>query len=195
MKADLEMVNNKKMSLGDSPNDSTIQAESKMHRFRDKVEKIIVFLNSITNKLSMIILFLLMVLTGMDVAGRNLLNRPITGTFELTGLGVALMVFFSLGTTQLKGEHISIDFLTNKLPIKIREILSVLVNCILLLLLTLTSWQLFEYTKNAKVNNQLSGDLSLPIYLFSFVGAIGILFYATTLVLSIINSYLKVVKR
>ncbi|MFK4997204.1 TRAP transporter small permease subunit [Bacillus sp. N9] len=44
-----------------------------------------------------------MLLTTADVIGRNVFNKPITGTYELTGLALAIIIFFSLGTAQIKG--------------------------------------------------------------------------------------------
>lgn len=169
--------------------------KKKVEKVRDRVEVIARFLNGITNKLSLIILFLLMLLTTIDVLARNFLNTALIGTFEITGLGVALIVFFSLGATQLKGEHISIDVFTNKLPTKIRGVLGLVMNTILFILLLFTTWQLVLYTKNAMVNNQITADLNLNIYLFTLLGSIGFLFFTISLLVNLFNSLLEVLEK
>lgn len=169
--------------------------EDKIEKLRDKVESIARFLNGMTNKLSMLILFLLMFLTAIDVLMRNFFNKALIGTFEITGLGVALIVFFSLGSTQLKGEHISIDVFTNKLPMKIRGFLGLIINTILFGVLLLTTWQLILYTNNSFINNQITADLNLQIYLFTLLGSIGFFFFTITLLVNLLNSLLEVLKK
>jgi TRAP-type transport system small permease protein len=169
------------------PNNST-SLEDKSNRF----EKFVDSLNNITHKVSMIVLFLMMFLTTGDVIGRYFFYKPVTGTYELTGLAMVVVIFLSLGKTQLKKEHISIDFLTSKLPIKIESILNVLTSLIMLVLLSLTSWQLFEYSR--RFGNQTSGDLGIPMSIFAIVAAIGILFFALTIVLTMWKSVAKVVQ-
>lgn len=185
MEKDSELVNNY-----DLPS-----FENKVKKTRDKVESIARLLNGITNRLSLIILFALMFLTVIDVIARNFFNKAIIGTFEITGLGVALIVFFSLGSTQLKGEHISIDVFTSKFSAKIRGFLGLFMNTILFILLLLTTWQLVIYTKSAMVNNQITADLNLNIYLFTFLGSIGFLFFTITLLVNLLNSLLEVLEK
>lgn len=99
--------------------------EKNLGKIINGLEKITYSLNKITHSISKIVLFFLMFLTFADVVGRYFFNKPVTGSYELTGLALALIIFFSLGTTQIKKEHIEIDFLINKLPMKIQESLNI----------------------------------------------------------------------
>ncbi|GAE26575.1 hypothetical protein JCM9140_2657 [Halalkalibacter wakoensis JCM 9140] len=170
----------------EDPNQSSIEQISKFEKFVDS-------LNNATHRVSMLVLFLMMFLTTGDVIGRYFFYKPITGTYELTGLAMVIVIFLSLGRTQLKKEHISIDFVTSKLPTKIRESINVLTSCIMLALLGTTSWQLFAYAQ--RFGAQTSGDLGIPMKYFAILAAIGVLFYALTILLSIIQSISKVVKK
>ncbi|RZI64242.1 MAG: TRAP transporter small permease subunit, partial [Variovorax sp.] len=57
------------------------------------------------------LLFCLMLLTFFDVAGRNLFNRPINGTSELTEIALAAIIFLMLPRVAIAGQHIVIDLI------------------------------------------------------------------------------------
>lgn len=152
-------------------------------------EKLVYRLNRLTHGISMIILFFMMCLTTFDVIGRSLLQHPIRGAFELTGIFLLIMVFCSLGYTQLKGDHVSIDFLTSKFPKGLQKLLSVVFSVIMFVLLLLTAWQLILFY--GRIGNQTVGDLSLPLDIFAIVAAIGIFVFAITLLLNIVQTVMK----
>lgn len=152
-------------------------------------EKLVYRLNRITHGISMIVLFFMMCLTTFDVVGRSLLQHPIRGAFELTGIALLIMVFCSLGYTQLKGDHVSINFLTSKFPRRLQNFLSGIFSVIMFVLLLLTAWQLFLFSK--RVANQTVGDLPLPLDIFAIVAAVGIFFFAITLLLNIVQTVVK----
>lgn len=168
---------------------------SPFEKFVAIVDKIIYGINDVLHKISSIILFSLMFLTTFDVIGRYFFNKPIIGTYELTGLALALMIFFSLGMGQLKKEHIEIDFLTNKMPKKVQHGLYALSSLILFILTALMTWQLFAYSNRILLGNETSGDLGLPLYIFVLISAIGAISFTLTYLLDFFNSILKAVKK
>lgn len=172
-------------------NEASLLQKEKTCRF----ETVILFLNNVLHKISSILLFFLMFLTTADVIGRYFFNKPITGTYELTGLIVAIMIFFSLGSAQIKRDHIEIDFLTNKMPLKMQQILFVISSFVLTVLLLLTTWQLYEYTMRIWAGNETSGDLGLPLYIFSILAMVGAFCFMLTYLLDTLKGIVKVVKK
>ena len=53
----------------------------------------------------------MMVLTFFDVVGRYLLNRPIRGAFEITELGLLVLIFAGLPLVSHADEHVTMDFI------------------------------------------------------------------------------------
>ncbi len=53
----------------------------------------------------------MMVLTFFDVVGRYLLNRPIRGAFEITELGLLVLIFAGLPLVSFADEHALMDFI------------------------------------------------------------------------------------
>lgn len=174
--------------------DNSLNEVTFIQKLTYKLERVTYAVNNFLHKVSSIILFLLMFLTTADVVGRYFFNKPITGTYELTGLALATIIFFSLGTAQIKKDHIEIDFLTNMMPEKVQAALSALTSFVLFFLMVLTSWQLLEYTKRIMQGNELSGDLGLPLYIFVGLTIFGAISFTLTYLVDTLQSILKVVK-
>lgn len=56
-----------------------------------------------------VLMFCIMLLTCVDVFGRYVLNRPVTGGFELTEVLLASLIFAGLPLVTLRGDHITVD--------------------------------------------------------------------------------------
>src|SRR4051812_43727466 len=63
-----------------------------------------------------VLLFGMMVLTFFDVVGRYLLNKPIRGAFEVTELGLLVLIFAGLPLVSHADEHVTMDFIDRMLP-------------------------------------------------------------------------------
>ena len=63
-----------------------------------------------------ILLFCLMTLTFVDVVARYLLNMPIRGGFEITELGLLVLIFAGLPLVSRADEHVTMDFIDRLLP-------------------------------------------------------------------------------
>src|SRR5699024_5543380 len=92
----------------------------------------------------MIVLFIMMAITVVDVTGR-LFFKPLLGAFELTGFSLAITIFFSLGYTQIKKGHIHVTFLVDRWPKKIQAIVDVITYFIFLVLVVVICWQVADY--------------------------------------------------
>jgi len=55
------------------------------------------------------LMFCIMLLTCVDVFGRYVLNKPVTGGFELTEMLLAALIFAGLPLVTLRGDHITVD--------------------------------------------------------------------------------------
>jgi len=69
-------------------------------------------------------LFFLMMLTVADVFGRYLFNNGVDGAFEITQLGLAIIIFAEMPVVTWRGGHILVDLLDSTLGHKIVRILA-----------------------------------------------------------------------
>ena len=72
--------------------------------------------------LAAVALFAIMVLTLVDVLGRKLLSRSVTGSLELTEILMVVVIFAALPLVSLKGEHVVFDSLDPLLPDGLRRL-------------------------------------------------------------------------
>ncbi len=57
------------------------------------------------------VLFLMMSITAIDVIGRYFFNKPLAGGFEITEMGLAVLIYCALPLVSARREHIVIDSL------------------------------------------------------------------------------------
>lgn len=165
-----------------------------LHKAVVRLEKVVYSLNEIAHKISLVLLFLLMLLTFCDVMGRYFF-RPIQGTFELTGYGLALIVFLSLSYTQSKKGNIAIGLIVDKWPKKLQSVADLITYLIIFFLLSLTSWQLLVYAKRSFMANAVTGDLKIPIYYFVIIVACGTILLTLTILVDFLKSMLRLVEK
>ena len=99
-----------------------------MTKWIERSEKILNKVIDIQQFISNIFLIFIMSIITFDVLGRNLLNKPLKGTYEMTELGAALLVFFALAITHRKDDHITIDFFVERFSVKVRNIINGIVS-------------------------------------------------------------------
>ncbi|MDP5055581.1 MAG: TRAP transporter small permease [Marinomonas hwangdonensis] len=79
----------------------------------------------ILEAISASVLFFLMMLTCVDVTGRYLFNNSVNGAFELTQIGLAILVFAQMPLITWRGNHVVVDLLDNFLGGRIVKLLGI----------------------------------------------------------------------
>src|SRR5699024_3711576 len=106
-----------------------------MPKFAEKAERIVNKIADIQQVVANIALFFIMALVTFDVIGREFLNKPIKGAYEVTELIAALLVFFALAVTHRYGGHISIDFLIERFPKRVKQVVDGIIEIVISIIL------------------------------------------------------------
>ena len=69
-------------------------------------------------------LFVLLGLTVVDVGGREILNRPLPGGYEISELVLLVLFFLALPATTFRDEHITVTLIDRWLSVPARQISS-----------------------------------------------------------------------
>jgi TRAP-type C4-dicarboxylate transport system permease small subunit len=89
-----------------------------MEKLFNSIEKVLTFVAAMA-------CFVLMLLTTVDTLGRYILNKPITGAFEITTNYLLVgLVFLAMGYSYCEGVHVRVDFLAVRLPKRVRLIVN-----------------------------------------------------------------------
>jgi len=89
------------------------------------------------------LLFGMMVLTFFDVVGRYLLNMPIRGAFEITELGLVVLIFAGLPLVSHADEHVTMDFIDRILPERLARVWIRVMHAICAAIMFFLAWQVW----------------------------------------------------
>ena len=90
-----------------------------------------------------LILFLMMLLTFVDVVARYLFNFPLRGGFEVTELMLLVLIFAGLPLVSHADEHVTMDFIDRILPEAGRRLLVRVVHAICAAVMFFLTWQVW----------------------------------------------------
>lgn len=165
-----------------------------MPNFLAKPEKYLHKIVDVQQILANITLIFMMAIITIDVFGRNFLNNPLKGTYELTELSSALLVFFALAITHKLDDHITIDFFTDRLPKKIKSFLFGVIELVITIVLFLMANHLFENGLRMMERNSTTTDLSIPLYPVLFIIAFTVIIFMLTALFKAIAYFRLAVK-
>ena len=112
---------------------------------------------------SAVVLFLMMVITAVDVAGRYLFNRPIAGGFELTEILLAALIYCGLPLVSARREHIVIDTFDPLFPAGVRRGLDMVAEVICAIALAGVGWLIFLRANRVAEYGDTTSVLKLPL--------------------------------
>jgi len=108
-----------------------------------------VWLDRVLGAAAAILLFVLMMITTVDVIGRYIFNWPLRGGFELTELLLLTLIFAGLPLVSRADEHVTLDFVDALLGERGRVFLRRLVDIVCGLIILGLAWRV--YVKAGKI--------------------------------------------
>ncbi|NLT96133.1 MAG: TRAP transporter small permease [Clostridia bacterium] len=156
------------------------------------LEKVVRPISNTLNSIGNVVLMLMMLLIVADVLLRNLINSPITGSFELIEFMMGVAIFFFFANGQIEKGNVSVDMFVNKLPAKIKAIVETFVYLVSVILFTLITVQMAKESYAIFLRNDLSPAIYLPEFPFFFAATVGVFFMAIVLFIDFLLSLAKV---
>jgi TRAP-type C4-dicarboxylate transport system permease small subunit len=121
-----------------------------------------------------IVNFAMMLYITVDVCGRYLANKPLPASYEIVGVFMILIVFFSLAYAQDRGSHLRLEFLRQRLSDRWETTLDALALLIGIVFFGIITWQAGQWAwKSWQKNEIMHGVLNLPFYLPKLILTIG----------------------
>jgi TRAP-type C4-dicarboxylate transport system permease small subunit len=107
----------------------------------DAVQKGIHKANRFTAGVGAWFLIPLMIITALDVLGRDVLNCPIPGTVELSQYLLSVFILLGFAYTQQVKAHVTVSFFTSRLPYRAQLIVRIMTTLLMLLMGGIVAWQ------------------------------------------------------
>ena len=158
----------------------------------EKWRKGIQTVNRFIAGVSGIFLIPLMLITAADVLSRDLFNRPIPGTTELSQYMLEVVILLGLAYTHQIKAHVAVSLFTSKLSPAIQSIFSMISSLIGLSLFFILAWQGWVVGMEERT---VSDMLRVPQYPFRLLVALTAFSTCLELLIDFGESIKKVARR
>ncbi len=118
--------------------------------------------------LGAIALFAMMTITFLDVGGRYLLHRPLTGSTDLVQVLLLLTAGCTLPAVTWRGEHLSIGLFDGARPTALERARRALVASVVAVTFAALAYVLWTYAGDTARNGDVIGYLRLPVAPFVY---------------------------
>ena len=144
-----------------------------MDKCSDFIEKRVEPVTRVINAVGACTALTMVILVTVHVLSRALFKKPLMGTVELEELMIVILVFLGMAYTQVKGMHISVDFLTSRLSERTQNILSVATSLLSLLLFFALSWQSILLSLIYLNKGNATFHIRIPLFWVIWIIALG----------------------
>lgn len=119
-----------------------------------------------------VLLFGMSVMTTADVVGRRFFDLPFPGSYELTSLMLAAVIFVGLPLATERDAHVVVDLLDHFLPAAVIRTLSGVMNLFGAGVLAILAWQLWVRGGQLVADGAHTDRLQVPLAPFAYLAAL-----------------------
>ena len=109
------------------------------------------------------VLFLMMMITAVDVIGRYVFNKPLTGGFEITEMLLAALIYCGLPLVSQRREHIVIDTFDPLMSARVKRALDVVAEIVCSLTLGGIGYLIFRRAARVAEYGDTTSVLKWPL--------------------------------
>lgn len=109
-----------------------------------------------------VLVLFMMLLTFLDVVGRYFFSYPIKGSYELTEVLLAFVVFFALPLVTLGNEHVTVSLFDGWFSGRAKKVRNLLINLMMVLVQAVVSWRLWLQATDMLDYGDVSLFLRIP---------------------------------
>ena len=111
--------------------------------------------------------------TFLSVLLRNTLNYAIPDSFDIGRMLLGILIFWGIAATSYRGTHITVDLLYANVSERNRRYIDVFATLVLLFVVTVQTYTLFDKVVSTRAEGVLTFDLRLPVWPFFLVSWLG----------------------
>ena len=153
------------------------------------LEKIIRTIVNILSGISVVMFMVLMLLGAIDVLGRYIFNRPITGALEASQILMAVMILLAWADTQSQNAHIKVDIIFSRYPPRVRTIIEFAILLISLALFLLIVWRSALIAWSDWQQGRIIDTILLPLAPFKLAVPVGALVLCFEFIIQMIHLF------
>ncbi len=136
-------------------------------------------------------LLVMMGITCIDVVGAKIFQWRLFGAIDIVQLTQIIAVSFGASMTLILGRHIQVEFIVNRLPVRLRATIQCIILLLGLGLFLLIIWRLMAIGDSFKTSGEHSATANIPYYPFAY----GIALASIPVCLVFLQEFLKSIQR
>ena len=109
----------------------------------------------------------------ISVLLRYFFGVSIPDSYDFGRLLLGILIFWGIGATSYRGTHITVDLLWANVGPSYQRAMDIFATLVLLFVVTVHSWTLFDKVASTRADNVLTFDLRLPNWPFFAVAWLG----------------------
>ena len=109
----------------------------------------------------------------LSVLLRNTLNYAVPDSFDIGRMLLGILIFWGIAATSYRGTHITVDLIWANVGPKYQRIIDVFATLVLLFVVTVQTYTLFDKVRGTYYDNVLTFDLRLPTWPFFLIAWLG----------------------
>jgi TRAP-type C4-dicarboxylate transport system permease small subunit len=157
-----------------------------------KIKKGIQAVNRFIARVSGVFLISLMIITAVDVVGRDVFNHPIPGTVELSQYMLSVFILLGFAYAHQVKAHVAVSILTSRLSQNAQFILNLITTLMGLFIFSILAWQgLLVGVEERTVSDMLR----IPQYPFRILVAVAAFLVCLELLVDVEETFNKLVRR
>jgi TRAP-type C4-dicarboxylate transport system permease small subunit len=102
----------------------------------------------------------------ISVLLRNLFSTSIPDSFNFGQFLLGILIFWGIAATSYRGTHITVDLLWSNCGPRMQRFIDVFATLVLLLVVSVQTWTLFDKVATTRADNVLTYELHLPVWPF-----------------------------
>jgi TRAP-type C4-dicarboxylate transport system permease small subunit len=122
---------------------------------------------------SIVAIALVLCVGAVDIVTAKLFDKPVPGAIDIIGLLLVLVSAFGLSETELLKRHIRVDFVTMRLPGRLRYVCEAISAFISFAIWALIIWSSVKYALMLRISKEGSHTLVIPYFPFVLAMALG----------------------
>lgn len=131
------------------------------------------FLNSFEDGVCAIILFVMLILTFVNVIARYILLASLPFIEELNCVGLMVLSIVGAATATKRGAHLGLSVITDLLPKAAQNVIALICDLLSAVFCAAIIYLGYQYVQNQFTNNVLSMGMSWPVWLYGIWLPIG----------------------
>ena len=97
----------------------------------------------------------------------------IPDSYDFGRLLLGILIFWGIAATSYRGTHITVDLVYANVGVRMKRVIDVFATLVLLFVVTVQTYTLFDKVVSTRADNVLTYDLRLPVWPFFLVAWLG----------------------